>query len=58
MLTPTFHDLLCFYLMCCAKKVSMLINHQSGPGALLSPEWAVEHVKEGKKLEKKRVTPG
>ena len=26
MLTPTFDDLLCFYFMCCAEKVSNLIN--------------------------------
>ena len=26
MLTPTFNDLLCFYFMCCAEKVSNLIN--------------------------------
>jgi hypothetical protein len=26
-LTPTFNDLLCFYLMCCVEKVSNLSNH-------------------------------
>ena len=27
MLTPVFNHLLCFHFVCCAKKVSELINH-------------------------------
>ena len=27
MMTPTFHDLLCFYLIRCVEKVINLINH-------------------------------